>query len=105
HWAVGKYIIFKVAVVARIGIDDASNGPVLRSDFGLDTAPGIAIARNHDGSLHRDAKAVEFFVVFGNSVVHIDERRGDIAVNGIGVVSGQLLALLVGDWVLGNRRC
>ncbi len=48
HGAIRKNVILKVAVVARIGIDDAADSAVLRCDLGLDATPRIAVARNYD---------------------------------------------------------
>src|SRR5205814_6119832 len=88
HGAFGVGITGRVAVVFRIGVDDAANGTVFRGDLGLDAAPGFAVAGDHDGSLDGDAHGIESLVVSGRAVVHIDEGRGDIAVFGIGVVGG-----------------
>ena len=77
---------------------------MLGGDFGLDAAPRIAVARDDDGALHGDAHALELLVVFRNAVVHVDERRGDVAVDGVRVVGGQLLGLLIRSGILRERR-
>ncbi len=48
--------------------------------------------------------AGERFVVFGDSVVHIDERTGDVAVCGERVVGWELLRLLIGSRILRYGR-
>ncbi len=47
--------------------------------------------------------ALEYFVVLGDAVIHVDERRGDIAVGGIRVVGGKLLGLLIRGGICGQR--
>ena len=62
-WPRGEHVALNVAVVARVGIDEAADGAVLGRDLGLDAAPGAAVARDHDRSLHRNAQPVERFVI------------------------------------------
>ena len=88
----------------RIGIDEAADRAVLGRDLGLDAAPGIAVARDDDRALDRDAHALELLVVVRDAVVDVDQRRGDVAVDRVGVVGGQLLGLLVGGGIDGQRR-
>ena len=47
--------------------------------------------------------AIEDFVVFGDAVVDVDERAGDVAVGRVRVVGRELLGLLVGGWILRNK--
>ena len=101
--AVGENVALRVAVIGGIGIDEASDGAVLGRDFGLDAAPGIAVARDHDGAFDRNAQAFELLVVIRDAVVDVDQRRGDVAVDRVGVVGGQLLGLLVGGGIDGQR--
>src|SRR5207244_9076669 len=49
----------RVAVFARVGIDDAPHGAVLGRDLGLDAAPRAEVPRDDDGTLHRDAHPLE----------------------------------------------
>ncbi len=51
HGAFGEYVIVGVAVVSRIGVNEAADGAVLGGDFGLDAAPGIAILGDDDRAL------------------------------------------------------
>ncbi len=44
-------VTLRVAVVRRIGIDQASHGAVFGRHLGLDAAPGISVTRDHDGAL------------------------------------------------------
>ena len=54
HRTFGVSVAAKVAVVARIGVDDATHRAVLCRDLGLDAAPGLAVPSNHDRAFHRD---------------------------------------------------
>ncbi len=76
-------------VVLRVGVDDASDGALLRGDLGLDAPPSAAVAGDDDLPLHVDAEALETLVVFRDAVVHVDERRGDVAVDRVGVVASE----------------
>ncbi len=98
----GKNFAAGVAVVARIGVDDAADGAVFRTNLRLDAAPGVAVARNNDRAFHGNAAAIEHFVIFGQTVIHVDQRRSHVAVNRIGVVGGQLLRRLIRSGIFGN---
>ncbi len=78
----------RIAVVARIGVDEAAHGAMLGRDLRLDAAPRPTVARDDDGALHRDVVARELVVVGGDAVVHVHERRGDVTVDRIRVVRG-----------------
>ncbi len=92
---VRERLALREAIVLRVGVDEAADGAVLVRDLRLDAAPRAAVARDHDRALHRDAAPLERVVVVGDAVVHVDERRRDVAVGGVRVVRRQLLALLV----------
>ena len=92
------------SIVFWIGVNDAPDSPVLSRDLGLDAAPGPEVAGDHDRPLDRDAQPIELLVVRRHAVVHVHERRGDIAVDRIGVVGRELLALLCGGRIAGNGR-
>ena len=47
--------------------------------------------------------AIELLVVLGEPVVHVDERRGDVAVHRVGVIGRQLLGFLPGGGIDGER--
>ncbi len=93
-----------VAVVGGIGINEAADGAMLGGNLGLDAAPGIPVARDYDCALDGDAHAVEFFVVIRDAVVDVNQRSGDVAVGGVGVIGGQLFGLLVGSGIDGQHR-
>ena len=98
--ALREHLAHEVAVVVRIGVDDAAHRAVFGGHLRLDAAPGPAVARDHDRALDGNAQAFELLVVVRNAVVHVDERRGDVAVDGVGVVGGKLLVVLVRGGVL-----
>jgi hypothetical protein len=77
---------------------------MLRGDFGLDAPPGVVIARDDDFSSDGNAHPVELLVVFRNAIVHVNERRRDIAIHGIRVIGRKLLGLLRRCGILRDRR-
>ncbi len=79
----------------RVGVNQAANGAVLGGNLGLDAAPGVVVARDDNLSLDGDAHALELLVVLGDSVVDVDKRSGDVAVDRVSVIGGQLLGLLI----------
>jgi hypothetical protein len=97
-------VTLEVAVVAGIGVDEAAHRAVLRRHLGLDAAPGAAVAREDDLALHVHPAARQLLVVARHAVVHVDEGGGDVAVDRIGVVDGELLAGLPGGRVLLQHR-
>ena len=103
HRPLREHVVHEVAVVSRIRIDDAADRAVLGRHLRLDTAPGVPIPRDHDGALHRDAQPIEPLVILGEPVVHVDERRGDVAVHRVGVIGRQLLGFLPGRGIDGER--
>ena len=99
-----KNLPLKITVFVRIGVNNAAYRAMLRRHFGFDAAPGTAIPRDHDSPFHRDAQAFELLVIFGNAVVHVHERPGHVAVDRVGVVSGELFVVLAGGGVCRNGR-
>ncbi len=93
-----------VTVIAWVGVNQAAHRAVLESDFGFDASPGRAITRDDDRPFYGNAHAPEFFVILGDPVVDVNQRRRHLAVNRIGVVRRQLLILLVRGRIFGNRR-
>src|SRR6266436_427419 len=91
----GKCLSLIKSVFVRIGEYEAADSAVFGSNLGLDAAPGVVVTGDDDLALHGNTHAVELLVVFGNSVVDLDERGGDVAVDRVGVVSGELLGLLI----------
>ena len=96
---VREHVALKVTVIAWIGIDDAGHRAMLGRDLRLDAAPGLPVARDHDGSADRDAHPRELFVVGGDAVVDVHQRRSRFAVDRVGVINRKLLALLIGGGV------
>ena len=64
----------------------------------------MQVLGNHNCAFHRNAKPVELFVVLGQAVVHKHQRAGDIAVNRVGVIRGQLFRFLIRRWIHRQRR-
>ena len=89
--ALGILFSIEVAVASRIAVDNATDSAVFGGNFRLDAAPAFTIARNDDRTLYRDAQPVKLLVILGQTVVHKDQRRGNVAIHRICVVSGQLL--------------
>src|SRR5271168_5399889 len=102
HGAGGKDVVHKIAVVARIGIDEAADGAMVRGEFGLDAAPDAAVAGDGDCAFYGDAHAFEFLVIVGAAVVDVDEGAGDVAIGGVDVIGGELFALLRGGGIDGD---
>ena len=78
-----------VAVVPRVGVNDAADGAVLGGYFGFDAAPRAAVACDDDLALHVDAHLGQTLVVGRDAVVDVDQLARDVAVDGVGVVDGQ----------------
>ena len=91
------------SILMRIGVDEAAYRAVLGGDFRLDSAPRVIVASDDDLALHGNAHAVELLVVFRNAVIDVDQRGGDVTVDGIRVVSWQLFGLLIRSEILGER--
>ncbi len=107
RWTHGAFGIDRSAVVAvlvRVGVDKAADSAMLGGELGLDATPGLAVARDDDGAFDGDSHGLELLVVGWCAEVDVDERGGDVAVTGVGVVGGQLLGLLVGGGVDGEDR-
>ena len=102
--ASGINVALRVAVVARVGVDDAADRALLGRQLGLDAAPRAAITRDDDRAAHRDAAPVEFLVVGRHSVVHVDQRRGDVTFARIRVVRRKLLGALRGRGIVRDDR-
>src|SRR6185436_4628948 len=106
----GIGIALAVAVLARVGVDDAADGAVLGGELGLDAAPGATIAGEDDLAADVDAAPGQLVVVGGDALIDEDQLAGDVAVDRIGVVGGERLAGLRRGGVLregrlAERRC
>ena len=76
-----------VAVLLRIGIDDAADGTVLLRELRLQSAPATAVAGDDDLAFDVDAAARQILVVIRHAVVDVDEIPGDVAIAAVDVVS------------------
>ena len=85
--AVRINVALKVAVFARIRINNAADRAVLRRDLWLRAPKTAAVARDDDLAAHVDAAVAQKIVVGGQAEVYVDQRRGDIAIAGVCVVS------------------
>jgi hypothetical protein len=96
--------VFPVAILLRIGINDAAHRPMLRRHLRLDAAPRVAIARNHNRALHGNSHLCQRVVIFTDTVIHVHQRSGHVAVRRVGIVRRQRLCLLVRCGVHRDRR-
>ena len=101
--AFGKGVALHKSIFMRVGINQATDGAMFGGHFWLDAAPRMKITGDHDLALHGNTHAIELFVILGNSVVHVHERRGNVAVLRIGVVGRKLFGLLAGGWIIRQR--
>src|SRR6185437_17085256 len=76
----------RIAVLLRVGVDDATDGPVLLRELGFQAAPAFAIAGDDDLALDIDAVTRENLVIIGHAVVDVDEIARDIAIGPVDVV-------------------
>src|SRR5208283_5655908 len=83
-----------------IGINQAADRAVLRRNLGLNAAPGMSVARNHDRTLHGYAELFQLLVILRDSVVHVNQRRGNISIPRERIERWQLLGLLIGSGIL-----
>src|SRR5688500_11517358 len=65
-------VALEIAVIARIGVDQATHGASLIRDLGLGAAPALAVARDHDPAFDADTLLFEDFVVFRDAVVDVN---------------------------------
>src|ERR1700722_9993663 len=70
RWSLG------ITIVARIGINDAANSPVLASQLRLDAAPGLPVARNDDRAFDRNSKTLQLFIIVRSAVIYVNQWRG-----------------------------
>ncbi len=72
--------------------------PCSAATLGLMPRQDCAVARDDDGALDGNAQAVELFVIFRDAVVDVDQRRGDVAIDGVGVIRRELLVSAGTKW-------
>ena len=80
-----------IAVVARVGINQTADRAVFSRNLRLDASPGVAIAGDDDLPFDVDAAFSQRVVVGRKSIVDVDQRRGDVAVDGVSVVDRELI--------------
>ena len=102
--ALGVGVALEVPVIPWIGVDQRPNRAVLVRNLRLDSAPGPAVARDHDLPAHIDPPACQLLVVGRDPVVHVDQFAGHVAVGRIGVVRQQTVLLDPRRAVLGQGR-
>ena len=90
-------VALKIAILARVRINDTANGAMFGGDFRLNPAPGAAVARDNNSALHLDPVPGEHFVILGHSVIDVDQFAGDVAVDRISVIDGQHVGSLRGS--------
>jgi len=98
------HLVDGVAVIGRVRVDQATDGAMLGGDFRFDAAPRIAVSREDDRALDRNAAAIEIVIVLRPAVVDVDDWPGHIAIDRVGVERRQLLVLLRRGRILRNRR-
>lgn len=76
----------------------------LHDHFGFDAAPGVAIAGNHDLPFDVHASLGQHFIVGGQSIVDLNQRRRHFAIDGGGVIDGRLILAKAGCLIFCNRR-
>src|SRR6202012_613272 len=100
-WIIGAV---EKSVLARIGVDDATDRTVFGCDLGLDTSPAGAVTGDDDCAFHRNPEAIEFVIVLAVAEIYVDERASDVSIGGIGVVRRELFRSLVRRRIDGERR-
>ena len=93
-----------IAIVARVGIDDAADRAVLLRELRFQAAPADAVTCDHDLALDRNAKPLESLVIVLHAVIDIDEWRSDVAVTLVDDIGGQLVLHARGRLVARDRR-
>ena len=83
----------EVAVVSRVGVEDATHRSALGRHLGLDPAPRTAVARDHDLAFDVDSPALELFVVVGHAVVDVHQLSPDVTIDRVGIEGRQSVGL------------
>ncbi len=91
------------AVVGRVGVEDQGLGARLLGRVDLDRPMTPTVAGHRDGAADVDPEAGQGGVVLGETVVDVDERRGDGAGARVSDEGGAEAAIGAGR-VTGNRR-
>ena len=99
----GIDVALHIAVVPRVGVDQAADGAALGRDLRFDAAPGAAVAREDDLAGDVDAAARKLIVVVRHPVVDVYQLAGHVTVDRVRVVARKLLVDLPGRAVLGQH--
>ena len=94
---------FCVAVVRRIGIDEAADGAMFLRQLRLQTAPAAAVPRKYNLAAHVDAALRKRVIIVRHSVVHVHHGRGDVAVALEGDVGRKRAFEMRRGWILRDR--
>src|SRR6185312_13236885 len=78
-----------IAVVRRIGIDEAADRAMLLRELRLEPAPAGAVAREDDLAANVDAALGERVIIVGHSEIDVNHGRGDVAVALVGDIRRQ----------------
>ena len=100
----GIDVALGVAIVGRIGIDQAADRSLLLSQQRLQSTPALAITGDDDLALHRHASARKCLIILAHAIIDVDHLAGDVAVALIGKVRRQRPLCIVGGSIAGHRR-
>lgn len=98
------HVALEIPIVARIGVDETADRPMLGGNLRLDAAPRSAVACDHDLAANLDAVLRQLVVILRNSVVDVHQLAGHVAVGRVGVEDRKLLIRLTGCPVLRQAR-
>ncbi len=104
HRAIGIGGVQGITVIGGIGINQAADGAMILGQLRLEAAPAFAIAGDHDLAFDRDAELLKPLVIIHAAIIHIDQRRGDIAITLIFDIGGKRRVLGGGAGIAGDRR-
>ena len=102
--ALGVNVAVAVAVLLRIGIDDAADRAMLLRQLGLEAAPPGTVAGDGDLALHVDPAPGERLIVGGKAVVDVNQRCGDVAVALEGDIRRERVLRVAAGRILWDRR-
>ncbi len=84
--ALGVDLPYRVAVIARIGINDAAGRAMFLRELRLQSAPPTPVADDDDLPFDVDGAAGQILVVVIHSIVRVDQLAADVAVTAVRVV-------------------
>ncbi len=84
--ALGVDLPCRIAVIARIGIDDAAGRAMFLRELRLQSAPPATVAHDDDLPFDIDGSAGEILVVVIHSIVRVDQLAADVPITAIRVV-------------------